>query len=52
LSCFHMVVAIMTSFLTSLHRVSNSVIFFCGEPTLRLSEIRCKYTIPAIVETL
>jgi hypothetical protein len=48
---FHIVVAI-TTFLISPHRVSNSVVFFCGEPTLRLSEIRCRYTIPAIVETL
>jgi hypothetical protein len=52
LTCFHMVVAIMTFFLTSPHRMSNNTLFFCGEPTLRLSEIRCKYTIPAIVETL
>jgi len=45
---FHIVVAITTLFLESPpHKVSNNSVFLCGEPTQRLSEIRCMYTIPA-----
>jgi hypothetical protein len=52
LTCFHMVIAIMTFFLTSPPKMSKRSMLFCGEPTLRLSDILCKYTMPAIAETL